>query len=107
MSAGNHAQGVAYHAGWLGIEATIVMPTSAPFSKVVDTEALGAEVVLHGSSFNEARGKLDELCADHGYCYVPPYDDEAVIAGQGTIALEMLEDRPDLDVMVVPIEAVV
>jgi threonine dehydratase len=103
LSAGNHAQGVAYHAGRLGSKATIVMPMSAPFTKVANTEALGAEVVQHGASFSEARAKLDELRLDHGYCYVPPYDDPAVISGQGTVALEMLADQPDLDVLVVPI----
>ncbi len=103
LSAGNHAQGVAYHAGRLGLRATIVMPGSAPFTKVVNTKALGAEVVQHGTTFAEAREKLDELIAIHGYRYVPPYDDEAVIAGQGTIALEMLAAVPDLDVLLVPV----
>ena len=103
LSAGNHAQGVAYHAGRLGLRATIVMPGSAPFTKVVNTTALGAEVVQHGTTFAEARTKLDELIAEHGYRYVPPYDDEAVIAGQGTIALEMLAAEPDLDLLLVPI----
>ncbi len=103
MSAGNHAQGVAYHAGRMGIGATIVMPAGAPFNKVVDTEALGAEVVLHGATLVEARAKLDELRDRHGYVFVPPFDDEHVIAGQGTVAVEMLADEPDLDVLVVPV----
>ncbi|MCP4225860.1 MAG: pyridoxal-phosphate dependent enzyme, partial [Actinomycetia bacterium] len=103
LSAGNHAQGVAYHAGRLGVQATIVMPESAPFNKVVNTRALGATVVQSGDTFAQARGKLDELQRLHGYSYVPPFDDRAVIAGQGTVALEMLEDRPDIDVVVVPI----
>jgi threonine dehydratase len=103
LSAGNHAQGVAYHAGRLGLKATIVMPATAPFTKVVNTEALGAEVVQHGQSFSEAREKLEQLQADHGYSYVHPFDDLAVIAGQGTVALEMLGDEPGLDVLLVPI----
>ena len=103
LSAGNHAQGVAYLAGRLGLRATIVMPRTAPFNKVVNTEALGATVIQHGATFAEARAKLDELIAEHGYRYVPPYDDPAVIAGQGTIALEMLAAEPDLDVLLVPI----
>lgn len=103
LSAGNHAQGVAYHAGRLGLKATIVMPETAPFNKVSNTEALGAEVVQYGETFADARSKLDELQAQFGYCYVPPFDDRAVIAGQGTVALEMLEDHPDLDVLLVPV----
>jgi len=103
LSAGNHAQGVAYHAGRLGLRATIVMPASAPFNKVVNTRALGADVVQYGASFDDAQTKLDELQRQHGYTYIPPYDDPAVIAGQGTIALEMLTDEPDLEVLVVPI----
>jgi threonine dehydratase len=103
LSAGNHAQGVAYHAGRFGIPATVVMPVSAPFSKVTNTRALGAEVVQHGATLYDATVKLDELRAAHGYTYVPPYDDPSIIAGQGTVALEMMEDQPDLDVLVVPI----
>ena len=103
LSAGNHAQGVAYHAGRLGMEATIVMPESAPFTKVTNTQALGANVVQHGATLAEARIKLEELRQCHGYSYVPPFDDRAVIAGQGTIALEMLEDHPDLEVLLVPV----
>ncbi len=103
LSAGNHAQGVAYHAGRLGLKATIVMPNSAPFTKVVNTQALGAEVVQHGAGFAEANEKLDELRDAHGYSYVPPFDDRAVIAGQGTIALEMLADHPELEVLLVPV----
>lgn len=103
LSAGNHAQGVAYHAGRMGLEATIVMPASAPFNKVANTRVLGADVVQHGATFTEAREKLEELQAEHGYTYVPPYDDPAVIAGQGTVALELLADRPDVDVLLIPI----
>ncbi|MFV0523332.1 MAG: threonine ammonia-lyase [Acidimicrobiales bacterium] len=103
LSAGNHAQGVAHHAARLGIEATVVMANTAPFSKVVATEALGARVVQHGRSFHEAAAKLDELMATHQLHYVPPYDDPAIMAGQGTVAVEMLADIPNLDVLVVPV----
>ncbi len=103
LSAGNHAQGVAYHAARLGTEALIVMPESAPFTKVTNTKSLGARVVQAGSSLADGRAELERLQAEHGYHYVPPYDDAAVIAGQGTVALEMLEDRRDLDVLVVPL----
>ncbi len=102
-SAGNHAQGVAYHAKRLGIPATIVMPQATPFSKVERTEALGANVVLHGESLSDAQEKAQELVRDRGLLYVHPYDDVSIIAGQGTVALEMLQDQPDLDVLVAPI----
>src|SRR5579862_5863100 len=103
MSAGNHAQAVAYHARRLGIPATIVMPEGTPFTKIDRTEALGAKVVLRGAGLVEARQAADALVRERGLVPVHPYDDYAVIAGQGTIALEMLADRPDLDVLVVPI----
>ena len=103
VSAGNHAQGVAYHAGRLGIEATIVMPRSAPFTKVVNTEALGAKVVQEGATLAEAVSRMEQLRQERGLRFVPPYDDEAVIAGQGTVALEMLADQPDLDVIIAPV----
>ncbi|MSP49668.1 MAG: threonine ammonia-lyase [Alphaproteobacteria bacterium] len=103
MSAGNHAQGVAYWAGRLGIPATIVMPKATPFSKVERTRALGARVELHGGSLSEAAGHAEALAKAGGLTFVHPYDDERVIAGQGTLALEMLEDAPDLDCLVVPI----
>jgi threonine dehydratase len=103
MSAGNHAQGVAYHARRLGIPATIVMPAGTPFTKIDRTEALGAKVVLKGQSLTDARRAADALARDRGFVLVHPYDDPAVIAGQGTIALEMLGDCPDLDTLVVPI----
>lgn len=102
-SAGNHAQGVAFHAGRFGIPATIVMPQTTPFAKVERTEALGASVVLHGESLLEAGEKAQELVAERGLTFLHPYDDEHIIAGQGTCALEMLEDQPDLDVLVIPI----
>lgn len=103
MSAGNHAQGVAYHARQLGIPATIVMPEGTPFTKIDRTESLGAAVVLQGESLVAARQASDALARDKGFVPVHPYDDPAVIAGQGTIALEMLADQPRLDVLIVPI----
>ena len=103
MSAGNHAQGVAYHARRLGIPATIVMPEGTPFTKIDRTEALGATVVLKGDSLVTARQASDALARDRGLVPIHPYDDPAVIAGQGTIALEMLADDPDLDALIVPI----
>ena len=103
MSAGNHAQGVAYHAGRLGIPATIVMPAFTPFVKVRNTEGHGARVVLHGNTLAEASQHARELAARHQYVFVHPYDDAHIIAGQGTLALEMLEAAPDLDALVVPV----
>jgi threonine dehydratase len=103
MSAGNHAQGVAYHARRLGIPATIVMPAGTPFTKIDRTEALGARVVLKGQSLVDARRAADALAEERGFVLVHPYDDPAVIAGQGTIALEMLDDCPGLDSLIVPV----
>jgi threonine dehydratase len=103
MSAGNHAQAVAYHAQQLGIPATIVMPVTTPFVKVYATEACGAEVVLHGESVADAQLRAEALARERRLTFVHPYDDPKVIAGQGTIALEMLEDAPDLDLLVIPI----
>ena len=103
MSAGNHAQGVAYHARRLGIPATIVMPEGTPFIKIDRTEAFGATVVLKGDSLIAAREAADALARERGLVNVHPYDDRDVIAGQGTIGLELLADRPDLDMLVVPI----
>jgi threonine dehydratase len=102
-SAGNHAQGVAYHARRLGIPAVIVMPRYTPGVKVVHTRGHGAEVILHGEVFDDAKAHACELAQQRGLTVVHPYDDEKVIAGQGTIALEMLESWPDLDVLIVPI----
>jgi len=102
LSAGNHAQGVAYHAGRFAIPATIVMPATAPFTKVRDTEAHGARVVQVGATLAEAAAALADLEAETGAVRVHPYDDPAVIAGQGTVAVEMLADHPDLDALVVP-----
>ena len=103
MSAGNHAQGVAYHARRLGIPATIVMPEGTPFTKIDRTEALGATVLLQGDSLAAARRASDKLARERGLIPVHPYDDPDVIAGQGTIALEILGKRPDLDMLIVPI----
>ncbi|MFK7966380.1 MAG: threonine ammonia-lyase [Burkholderiaceae bacterium] len=103
VSAGNHAQGVAYHCNRLNIPATIVMPRFTPFVKVENTERFGAHVVLEGDSFGQAREAMLSIAAERGMTIVHPYDDEAVIAGQGTIALEMLTAHPDLDTLVVPV----
>ena len=103
MSAGNHAQGVAYHARRLGIPATIVMPEGTPFVKIDHTEAFGAKVVLKGDGLVAAREAAQALACEQGLSFVHPYDDPAVIAGQGTVALELLADQPDLDAIVVPI----
>ncbi len=102
-SAGNHAQGLAYHARRLGIPATIVMPKFAPIVKVQQTEGHGAHVVLVGESFDEASAHAHELAAKRGFVYVPPFDDALVMAGQGTVGLEMLDAVPDLDTLIVPI----
>ncbi len=103
MSAGNHAQAVAYHARRLGIHATIVMPVTTPYVKVKATEALGASVVLYGETVMEAQARAEVIAAEQNLVWVHPYNDPHIIAGQGTIALEMLEDVPDLDVLIVPI----
>jgi threonine dehydratase len=103
MSAGNHAQGVAYHAGRLGIPATIVMPQATPFTKIDRTEAFGATVLLKGDSLSAAAAAAAALADECHLAFVHPYDDPAVVAGQGTVALELLGDRPDLDTIVVPI----
>ncbi len=103
MSAGNHAQGVAYHATRLGIPATIVMPRLTPFVKVEKTSQFGARVVLEGDSVDEAADYARRLAAERDLTFIHPYDDPAIIAGQGTIGLEMLADVPELDVLVVPI----
>lgn len=103
MSAGNHAQAVAYHAKRLGIPATIVMPETTPSTKVERTRAHGAHVILSGETLAESQVTAETLVKDKGFILIHPYDDDKVIAGQGTIAIEMLEDQPDLDVIVVPI----
>lgn len=103
MSAGNHAQAVAYHATRLGIRSTIVMPQNTPFTKVRNTRELGAEVILRGMNLAESQDWLEPNLLGKGLTLVHPYDDPAVMAGAGTIALEMLEAAPDLDTLVIPI----
>ena len=103
MSAGNHAQAVAYHAGQMGIPAVIVMPSQTPFAKVARTRAYGAEVVLQGRNLNDCESKVEALIDSRGLTLIHPYDNAQVMAGQGTVGLEMLIDQPDLDVLVVPI----
>jgi threonine dehydratase len=103
MSAGNHAQAVARHAQLAGVAATIVMPRFTPATKVTRTAGFGAEVVLHGETLAEAAAHATQLAQDRQLVFVHPYDDPAVIAGQGTLALELLEDAPDLDALVVPV----
>jgi threonine dehydratase len=103
MSAGNHAQAVAYHAARLAIPATIVMPVTTPFVKVEATRAHGAEVVLEGETVAEAQVRAETIGRERDLTFVHPYDDPLVMAGQGTIALEMLEEVPDLDTLVIPI----
>ena len=103
MSAGNHAQAVAYHARRLSVPATIVMPVTTPFVKVKATEALGATVVLSGETIMEAQVRAQAIAAERHLVWVHPFDDPRIIAGQGTVAMEMLEDVPDLDVLIVPI----
>jgi threonine dehydratase len=102
-SSGNHAQGVAYAARALETKAVIVMPRNAPAVKREATAALGAEIVLVGPSGVERQMKAEELAAEHGYVIIPPYDDEKIIAGQGTAGLEILEDMPDVELVLVPI----
>jgi threonine dehydratase len=103
MSAGNHAQGVAYHAQRLGMRAVIVMPRFTPGVKVERTRGFGAEVVLHGDTLEQARAHAFELAAAQNLTFVHPYDDDAIVAGQGTVGLEMLQAVPDLDVLVIAV----
>jgi threonine dehydratase len=103
MSAGNHAQALAYHAARLGIPATIVMPVTTPFVKIEATQAHGAEVVLDGETLAEAQARAEAILRERGLTLVHPYDDALVIAGQGTIALEMLAEAPDLEMLVIPV----
>ena len=103
MSAGNHAQGVAYHAARLGIRAVIVMPKGTPNTKVRGAQVLGADLRLEGDTLADAAAYAHTLASREQLVFVHPYDDEAVIAGQGTVALEILEDQPDLDCLIVPI----
>jgi threonine dehydratase len=103
MSAGNHAQGVAHHAARLGLRAVIVMPLFTPGVKVENTRRLGAEVVLYGNSLDEARSHAMELAASQGLTLVHPYDDPLIVAGQGTVGLEMLQALPELDTLVIAV----
>jgi threonine dehydratase len=103
MSAGNHAQGVAYHAGRLGIPATIVMPVTTPFNKVKHTSDFGATVLVEGADLSEACAVARAIEAQDGRVFLHPYDDARIIAGQGTVGLEMLEEFPDLDALIVPV----
>jgi len=102
-SSGNHAQGVAYAARTLGAKAVIVMPSDAPKIKRDGTAALGAEIVTVGDGSEERKTRAEELAAQHGYAIVPPYNDEFIIAGQGTMGLEILEDMPDVETVLVPV----
>ncbi len=102
-SAGNHAQGVAYHGRRLGIPVTIAMPVTTPFNKVEHTRAFGARVLLEGNTFDEAKAHAEKICQREGLTWIHPFDDPLIMAGQGTAALEMFEDKPDFDVLVVPI----
>jgi threonine dehydratase len=102
-SSGNHAQGVAYAARALGVKATVVMPSSAPQIKIDSTRAMGAELVLVGPSSSERQAKAEELAREHGLTIVPPYNDERIIAGAGTMALEILEQLSDVELVLAPV----
>jgi threonine dehydratase len=102
-SSGNHAQGVAYGARAVGARATVVMPRTAPAIKADATRRLGAEIEFVGPASSERQARAEELAAERGLCIIPPYDDAQIIAGQGTIGLELLEDLPDVEVVLVPI----
>ena len=102
-SSGNHGQGVAYAARALGARAIIVMPDNAPKNKISATAALGAEIVFVGPGSEERRLRAEQLAAEHGYAIVPPYDDQKIIAGQGTVGLEILEDLPNVETVLVPV----
>lgn len=103
MSAGNHAQAVAYHSARLGVPAVIVMPETTPNVKIGNTEALGAEVVLSGTTLADCRCRMEEIAKERQLTRIHPYDDARIIAGQGTVALEVLAEQPQLDVLVIPI----
>jgi len=102
-SSGNHAQGVAYSARAIGAKAVVVMPRGAPPIKIEATKALGAEIVPVGPTSGERQAKAEELAREHGYVIIPPFNDEKIIAGQGTIGLEILEDLPDVELVLVPV----
>src|SRR5213594_1161206 len=102
-SAGNHAQALAYQGKLIGIPATVVMPKFAPLVKVSNCQELGATVVLHGKDFSEAKAHAHEVAKEKGLAYIDGYDDPAIIAGQGTIGLEIVEQTPDLEAVIVPV----
>ncbi len=102
-SSGNHSQGVAYAARALGVKAVIVMPGNAPAIKLEATRSMGAEIVLVGPGSDERKAKAEELAAQHGYVIVPPYNDEKIVAGQGTMGLEIMEDLPEVETVLVPV----
>src|SRR4051812_16883494 len=102
-SAGNHALALAYHGGQLGVPVTVVMPTYAPLVKQVNCRRAGAKIVMQGASFGEAKAKADEIAAEQHLTYIHGYDDPAIIAGQGTLGLEVAEQVPNLDAVIVPI----
>ncbi|MFZ0562834.1 MAG: threonine/serine dehydratase [Terriglobales bacterium] len=102
-SSGNHAQGVAYAARALGVKAVIVMPSNAPKNKLDATAALGAEIVIVGPGSEERRQRAEALAAERGYVIVPPYDDAKIVAGQGTVGIEILEDLPAVETVIVPV----
>src|SRR4030095_1822339 len=102
-SAGNHAQALAYQGRLLGIPATVVMPKFAPLVKVSNCQKLGATVVLHGRDFGEAKAHADEIAKEKRLAYIDGYDDAAIIAGQGTMGLEIVEQTPDLEAVVIPV----
>src|SRR4051812_2380430 len=102
-SSGNHAQGVAYAARAMGVKCVVVMPNNAPTTKREATVALGAEIVIVGPGSKERQIKAEELAAHHGYAIIPPYNDDKIIAGQGTIGLEILEDLPEVECVLAPI----
>jgi threonine dehydratase len=102
-SAGNHAQGLAYHGARLGVPVTIVMPKHTPIVKVYQTQSHGAEIVLYGEKYDDAYAHARELEKERGLTFVHPFDDPRIAAGQGTVALEMLEDQPDIDTLIIPI----
>ncbi|HZU43876.1 MAG TPA: threonine/serine dehydratase [Terriglobales bacterium] len=102
-SSGNHAQGVAYAARALGVHAVVVMPSNAPAIKRESTESMGAELVFVGPGSEERKQKAEELAAQHGYVIVPPYNDKGIVAGQGTVGLEILEDLPEVELVLTPL----
>src|SRR5690606_35634212 len=101
-SAGNHAQALAYHGRRLDVPVTIVMPHGTPFVKIDGTRGHGATVVIEGADFSQSSAHGHALAAEHGYTFISAFDDEGIVAGQGVCALEMLEDAPELDALIIP-----